>query len=87
MSQLVNDQVKLDLLKFGVRDWNDCFNCGNCSAICKLTEEGFLFPRKVIKQAQLGLKDSMVANLTPGCVIIAGNVPKPAPGMPTRLRS
>lgn len=79
MSQLVNDQVKLDLLKFGVRDWNDCFNCGNCSAICKLTEEGFLFPRKVIKQAQLGLKDSMVANLDPWLCYYCGECSETCP--------
>jgi ferredoxin len=79
MSQLVNDQVKLDLLKFGVRDWNDCFNCGNCSAICKLTEEGFLFPRKVIKQAQLGLKDSMIANLDPWLCYYCGECSETCP--------
>jgi ferredoxin len=79
MSQLVNDHVKLDLLKFGVRDWNDCFNCGNCSAICKLTEEGFLFPRKVIKQAQLGLKDSMVANLDPWLCYYCGECSETCP--------
>ncbi len=79
MSQLVNDSVKLDLLKFGVRDWNDCFNCGNCSAICKLTEEGFLFPRKVIKQAQLGLKDSMVANLDPWLCYYCGECSETCP--------
>jgi ferredoxin len=79
MSQLVNDKVKLDLLKFGVRDWNDCFNCGNCTAICKLTEEGFLFPRKVIKQAQLGLKDSMVANLDPWLCYYCGECSESCP--------
>ncbi|MDX9906142.1 MAG: 4Fe-4S dicluster domain-containing protein [Bacteroidales bacterium] len=79
MSQLVNDQVKLDLLKFGVKDWNDCFNCGNCSAICKLTEEGFLFPRKVIKQAQLGLRDSMVANLDPWLCYYCGECSETCP--------
>jgi quinone-modifying oxidoreductase, subunit QmoC len=79
MSQMVNDKVKLDLLKFGVQDWNDCFNCGNCSAICKLTEEGFLFPRKVIKQAQLGLKDSMVANLDPWLCYYCGECSETCP--------
>lgn len=79
MSQLVNDRVKLDLLRFGVKDWNDCFNCGNCSAICKLTEEGFLFPRKVIKQAQLGLKDSMVANLDPWLCYYCGECSETCP--------
>jgi ferredoxin len=79
MIQLVNHHVKIDLLKFGVRDWNDCFNCGNCSAICKLTEEGFLFPRKVIKQAQLGLKDSMVANLDPWLCYYCGECSETCP--------
>jgi hypothetical protein len=44
-----------------------------------LTEEGFLFPRKVIKQAQLGLKDSMVANLDPWLCYYCGECSETCP--------
>ena len=46
MSQRVNPELKQDLLKFGVKDWNECFHCGNCTAICPLTDDGSLFPRR-----------------------------------------
>ncbi|MCD6598893.1 MAG: 4Fe-4S dicluster domain-containing protein [Bacteroidales bacterium] len=65
MIQRVNTDLKKDLLKLGVKDWNECFHCGNCTAICPLSENELLFPRKVIRQAQMGLETSLQANVSP----------------------
>jgi ferredoxin len=54
-----------DLKKYGVGDWNACFHCGNCTAMCPLTEQGFLFPRKGIRAMQMGLKDKVASNVDP----------------------
>ncbi len=79
MNPLINNEIRDDLLKFGVKEWNDCFHCGNCTAICKLTEEGYLFPRKVIKQVQLGLKQSLSANLDPWLCYYCGECSETCP--------
>ena len=34
MSQRVNPDLKKDLVKYGIQDWNECFHCGNCTAVC-----------------------------------------------------
>ncbi len=41
MSTRVNPDLKQDLKKFGLAEWNECFHCGNCTATCPMTEEGF----------------------------------------------
>lgn len=49
-----------ELEKHGVDTTMDCFNCGTCAAICPLIYEHF--PRKMIRYAQLGAKDRILAN-------------------------
>jgi ferredoxin len=65
MSARVNPNMIKDLHKYGVGDWNACFHCGNCTAMCPLTEEGFLFPRKGIRAMQMGLKDKLAGYVEP----------------------
>lgn len=79
MSQRVNPELKQELLKFGVKDWNECFHCGNCTATCPLTENGSLFPRRAIRQAQMGIKDSLDTNIDPWMCYYCGDCSKTCP--------
>jgi ferredoxin len=51
-------QVRPEFLKkikaFGTSEIESCFNCGNCTAVCPLSENGNVFPRKLIRYVQLG---------------------------------
>jgi ferredoxin len=51
---------KLD--SYGAFDIRDCFNCGNCTAVCPLSQGGDSFPRRLIRFAQLGMKDRLAAS-------------------------
>ncbi len=62
MSTLVNPHLLTDLQKFGAADINACFSCGNCTAICPLADNDAMFPRKLIRLAQVGLTDDLVAS-------------------------
>ena len=77
--QRVNPDLKKDLLEFGVKDWNECFHCGNCTAICPLTEKDFLFPRKAIRQVQMGLKSSIASNFDPWLCYYCGECSETCP--------
>ena len=79
MSQRVNPELKKELLKFGAKDWSDCYHCGNCTAICQLTERNILFPRKAIRQAQMGLKDSLISNSDPWLCYYCGDCSETCP--------
>ena len=46
--------------KLGARNIGLCFNCGNCTAVCPLSSETSIFPRKLITYAQLGLEKKIL---------------------------
>ncbi len=79
MSNRVNPDLKKELRKFGEGDWNDCFNCGNCTAICSLTEKDILFPRKEIRAIQMGLKNKLASSVGPWLCYYCGECSETCP--------
>ena len=80
MSTRVEPTLKKDLAKFGVSsEWNECFHCGNCTAVCPLTEQGFLFPRKGIRSLQMGLKKKIAGNVAPWLCYYCGDCSETCP--------
>jgi ferredoxin len=59
MATLIRPDFKEDLVKYGAGCVDDCFNCGNCTAVCPLSQESTAFPRKMVRYLQLGLKDKL----------------------------
>jgi len=59
MSNRVDPTFIDELKRYGYVQVESCFNCGNCSAVCPLSTENENFPRKMIRYAQLGLKDDL----------------------------
>lgn len=51
-----------DLQRFGAADVAACFSCGTCTATCPLTDEVGTFPRRLIRYAQVGLKDELLSS-------------------------
>jgi len=62
MSHTVDPSFIDELAHYGGSDIRACFNCGNCTAVCSLTDNEAVFPRKFIRYAQLGMKDRLVAS-------------------------
>ena len=60
--------VRLDLglypeiQKFGATDISACFSCGTCSATCPMSQTDGTFPRRIIRYAQLGMKDALLSS-------------------------
>ncbi len=79
MSYTINLDFKNELKKYGAENWNECFHCGNCTAICPLTEDGFLFPRKGIRAIQMGLEDKIVSNIDPWMCYYCGDCSETCP--------
>lgn len=74
MNQRVNPDLKKELKQFGAeKDWNECFHCGNCTATCPLTEQGFLFPRRGIRYMQMGLKQKLQSQVDPWLCYYCGD--------------
>jgi ferredoxin len=61
MSISVDPTFLHKLGRFGAFDVSACFNCGNCTAICPLSTGNDSFPRKMIRYAQVGDRDRVLA--------------------------
>lgn len=59
MNYRADPDFLVELKRYGDVNIESCFNCGNCTAICPLSTDGALFPRQVIRYAQLGLSDRL----------------------------
>ena len=51
-----------ELRRFGAGDVSACFNCGTCTAVCPLSQSDGGFPRKIIRFAQLGMREELLAS-------------------------
>jgi ferredoxin len=61
----INPEFGKELKKFGASDFNACYNCGNCTAVCSLSTEDDSFPREMLRFSVLGLEDDIKSSLKP----------------------
>lgn len=54
MALTLNPDVLDDIKRHGAFDISACFHCGNCTAVCPLSDERNSFPRKLIRLGQIG---------------------------------
>ncbi|MBW1708422.1 MAG: 4Fe-4S dicluster domain-containing protein [Deltaproteobacteria bacterium] len=73
MSVKVDPNLMKDLKEFGLTDANKCFHCGNCTAVCPLSTPENPFPRKLVKYAQMGLKDKILQSPEPWLCYYCGD--------------
>ena len=62
MAHTVDPAFVNELARYGASDMKACFNCGNCTAVCSLTDQSATFPRKFIRYAQLGMRERLAAS-------------------------
>lgn len=65
MAIRVNPNLILEIERYGAEDVQKCYHCGNCSAVCTHADSDFLFPRKSMRQLQMGLERRIEASLEP----------------------
>lgn len=65
MSTKVYPNLMKELKEFGLKDATQCFHCGNCTGVCPMATPENPFPRKLIRYAQLGLKDKILHSPEP----------------------
>ena len=45
----INPAFGKELNKYGAVNFNACYNCGNCTAVCSLSTEDDSFPREMVR--------------------------------------
>lgn len=61
----INPDFAKEIFKYGNGDFNACYNCGNCTAVCSLSDEQNSFPRKMVRASVLGLDEKISSSLDP----------------------
>jgi len=61
----INPDFAKEIFKYGNNDFNACYNCGNCTAVCSLSDKDNSFPRKMVRLSVLGLDDKITQSLDP----------------------
>jgi quinone-modifying oxidoreductase subunit QmoC len=75
----INPEFSDELRKFGAVDINACYNCGNCTAICPLSEEDNSFPRKMLRATVLGTEEKINNSLEPWLCYYCGECSETCP--------
>ncbi len=75
----VDPSITAELSQYGGDTAVKCFNCGNCTAACSLTNQESVFPRRYIRYIQLGLKDKMIGSLDPWLCYYCGDCSETCP--------
>jgi ferredoxin len=61
----INPAFGKELQKYGSVNFNACYNCGNCTAVCSLSTTENSFPREMVRLSALGLENDIQASLKP----------------------
>ncbi len=62
MTTVIDTDLLTDVQRFGAADVSACFSCGTCTATCPLVDNDATFPRRIIRYAQVGLKDELLSS-------------------------
>ena len=65
MASKINPHFSEELKKYGSVNFNACYNCGNCTAVCSLSTPDDSFPREMVRLSALGLEEEMKQSLKP----------------------
>ncbi len=65
MALRANPELIEDLALYGAEDVQKCYNCGNCTATCSLTDAKYSYPRRPMRNLQLGLEKKLESGLEP----------------------
>lgn len=62
MAHPVDTSLLPRLKSYGAFEVSACFQCGNCTAVCPLSGDRTNFPRRLIRHAQVGMEDRLLAD-------------------------
>ena len=79
MAIRVNPSFIDTLDKYGAEDVQLCYQCGDCSTVCAHADEVFKFPRKSMRQMQMGLEQKIETTIEPWLCYYCGQCTEQCP--------
>jgi quinone-modifying oxidoreductase subunit QmoC len=75
----VNPALIDDLEVYGAENVQNCYHCGNCSAVCPFSKEPYIFPRRPMRFLQMGLEKKLEGSLEPWLCYYCGQCSEECP--------
>ncbi len=75
----INPDFATELKEYGAFDFNACYNCGTCTAVCSLSTEENSFPREMVRYSILGLDSDIKSSLKPWLCYYCGECSETCP--------
>ena len=75
----INPNFSNEVQKYGGFDFNACYNCGNCTAVCTLSTEDNSFPREMMRYSVLGLEGEIKTSIKPWLCYYCGDCSETCP--------
>jgi ferredoxin len=77
--EMVNDRVLAEVKKLGAVDFEACYSCGTCSAVCPLSTGSASFPRRMVRDTLLGLEGRILSAPEPWLCYYCGECSETCP--------
>lgn len=68
-----------ELKNYGSENFEACYNCGSCTAVCALSTTEDSFPREMVRFSVLGLEDDIESSLKPWLCYYCGECSETCP--------
>ncbi|PKP41317.1 MAG: hypothetical protein CVT93_08660 [Bacteroidetes bacterium HGW-Bacteroidetes-10] len=69
----INTKFGKELKRYGAVDFNKCYNCGTCTAVCSLSTGEDSFPRSMVRLSETGDKKGVESSLKPWLCYYCGD--------------
>jgi len=79
MAIRANPKLIDDLALYGAQDVQNCYHCGNCSAMCPFSKEPYILPRRSMRNLQMGLEKKLDGSLEPWLCYYCGECSSECP--------
>ncbi len=83
MSSTIDPRFMEELKPYGEFEVRACYSCGHCTGTCPLVQRGESFPRRLIRYAQLGLRERLGAEKAVWSCYYCGECSKTCPRQAT----
>ena len=65
MTLRIDPSLPGEFARFGGETAAECFNCGNCTAVCAHSKDQTFIPRRNIRYIQVGARDWLLGSIDP----------------------
>jgi len=79
MAIRINPKLIDELEAYGAEDVSKCYHCGNCSAVCVHSKDPYVFPRRSMRNLQMGLEEKLEDGLEPWLCYYCGECSEQCP--------